>query len=86
MNNDDTRDDLRLTRAFSALGPSARELERMRGVILAAYAALPPLTEEWLTMLRARPVANAIYTFAAAAVLVLGALLSAVPWTALSEL
>ena len=86
MNDDDTREDLQLNRAFSALSPSTQEREHMRRVILAAYAALPPLTEEWLTMLRSRPVANTIYTFAAAAVLVLGVLLSAVPWAALSEL
>ncbi len=79
-------EDARLEEAFGPLSPSDAQLERMRTVVLAAHAPLPTLTSEWLTLLRARPVANTVITFAAAAVLLLGTAISAIPWTILGDL
>jgi hypothetical protein len=65
--------------AFEALEPTAAQLERMRSAVLvAAPVDLPPsLTAEWLELLRARPVANALYVAAAVAALLLGTPLGA---------
>ena len=79
-------EDERLARAFEALDPSPDQVDRMKSAVLAAYAPLPPLSAEWLTLLRARPIANTVFTFAAAAVLLLGVAISAIPWSLLSGL
>jgi hypothetical protein len=58
----------------------------MQDAVLTAHGPLPSLASEWLTLLRARPVANTVVTFAAAAVLLLGGAISAIPWTVLGQL
>jgi hypothetical protein len=79
-------DDRELEEAFGAVAPTDAQIERMEAAVLAAHAPLPSLTSEWLMLLRARPVANTVITFAAAAVLLLGAAISAIPWTIFGEL
>jgi len=86
MNEEEARADARLEAAFEALDPGPPRVERMKGALLAAYAPPPSLAAEWLTLLRARPVANTILTLAAAAALLLAASLGSLPWALLSEL
>lgn len=63
------------TRAlFARLDPSASQKARMHAHIFgpkAEKAPLPSLTEEWITLLRVRPVVHTALTFSAAAALLL---------------
>jgi hypothetical protein len=58
--------------AWDALAPDEGARQRMERAVLAAYAIQHrPLTDEWLELLRARPLANTLLLAAAAAVLLL---------------
>lgn len=64
------------TRAlFARLNPSEDAKARMHAQIFrpkSKEAPLPSLTEEWITLLRVRPVMHTAMTFSAAAALLLG--------------
>lgn len=59
---------------FSSLSPSAPQTARMLEKIRKKRdePQLPTLTEEWITLLRVRPVVHTAMTFSAAAALLLG--------------
>jgi hypothetical protein len=64
------------TRAlFARLGPSENAKARMHAQIFRERSEDPPLpslTEEWISLLRVRPVMHTALTFSAAAALLLG--------------
>lgn len=60
---------------FARLDPSASQKARMQAQIFGPKpekAPLPSLTEEWITLLRVRPIVHTALTFSAAAALLLG--------------
>lgn len=59
---------------FSSLSPSEHQTTRMLENIRKKRigAPLPTLTEEWITLLRVRPIVHTAMTFSAAAALLLG--------------
>ena len=59
---------------YSSLSPSEHQTARMLEKIRQKRdeANLPTLTEEWITLLRVRPIVHTAMTFSAAAALLLG--------------
>jgi hypothetical protein len=72
--------------AWEALAPDEDSQRRMERAVLAAHAIQHrPLTDEWLELLRARPIANTLLLAAAAAVLLLATPIGALVAFALSS-
>lgn len=73
-----------LSRLMTALDPDARQVARMEQAVLAALdARRPSLVQEWIELLRVRPLQNPGLALAAACLLLLTTPLGLLPLTLL---